>query len=81
MEHFFKEFDNNGWSVWEIKYNKAEGEGEILYKTCNLMKGFTVRMDRMRKDSFGVLGIYGAEPDLNISGVLFWRGLDIYPDL
>lgn len=27
MEHFFKEFDPNGWSIWEMKYNKAEGEG------------------------------------------------------
>lgn len=81
MEQFFKDFDPNGWSIWEMKYQKAEGEGTVMFKTSNLLKGFLVRCDRMRKDSFGVLGIYGSEPDLNISGVWFWRGLDIYPDL
>lgn len=52
-----------------------------MFKTSNLMKGFLVRCERMKKDSFGILGIYGKEPDLNISGVWFWRGLDVYPDL
>lgn len=81
MEQFFTDFDANGWSIYHMDYNKAEGECEVLYKTSNLIKGFVTRMERMRKDSFGVLGIYGTEPNLTISGVMLWRGLDVYPDM
>lgn len=34
-------------------------------------------MEAMRKYSFGYLGIYGDEPDLEIVGCFFWRGLAI----
>ena len=37
---FFEKFDANGWALWYCDYIKAEGEGEVLYKTSNLMGGF-----------------------------------------
>jgi len=40
IEEFWKTYDPNGWSIWELKYIKAEGEGDVLYKTNNLLKGF-----------------------------------------
>jgi elongation factor 1-gamma len=33
-------YDAEGFSFWEIKYDKAEGEGEKVFMTCNLMNGF-----------------------------------------
>ena len=74
---FWKMFDKEGWSIWKVDYEKIEGECEKVYMTNNMLNGFLQRMEAMRKYSFGYLGIYGDEPDLNIRGVFFWRGLDV----
>jgi len=74
---FWKMFDNEGWSIWKVTYEKIEGECEKVYMTNNMLNGFLQRMEAMRKYSFGYLGIYGDEPELNIKGVFFWRGLTV----
>ena len=74
---FWKMFDKAGWSIWKVDYEKIEGECEKVYMTNNMLNGFLQRMEAMRKYSFGYLGIYGDEPDLNIRGVFFWRGLTV----
>lgn len=37
---FWKKFDAEGWALWFTDYVKGEGEGQVLYKTANLMAGF-----------------------------------------
>ena len=59
-----------------MHYNKCEGEGDVLYMFANNLDGFIHRLDPMRRYSFGVLGIYGEEPNLEIYGVLMWRGTE-----
>ena len=39
MKWFFEHFDKNGWSVYKVYYDKAEGEGKMLIKTNNTCKG------------------------------------------
>ena len=39
-EKFWSKFDPNGWAIWYVDYIKAEGEGDVLYKTSNLLAGF-----------------------------------------
>jgi len=77
LPQFWEMFDKEGWSIWKVDYQKIEGECEKVYMTNNMMNGFLQRMEAMRKYSFGYLGIYGDEPDLNIKGVFFWRGLTV----
>lgn len=77
LEEFWKLFDKEGWSIWHCHYEKIEGECEKVYMTNNMLNGFLQRMEAMRKYSFGYLGIYGDEPDLEIVGVFFWRGLGV----
>jgi len=74
---FWKMFDKEGWSIWKVDYEKIEGELEKVHMSNNMLNGFLQRMEAMRKYSFGYLGIYGDEPDLNIKGVFFWRGLTV----
>jgi elongation factor 1-gamma len=38
-------------------------------------------MENMRKYSFGYLGIYGDEPNLEIYGAFMWRGLGVPQEL
>ena len=76
-EFYTSRLDKAGWSFWDLKYIKYKGEGEVLYKTNNLLNGFIQRAEHFNKHSYGVHMIYGEEPNLDIKGVWMWRGHDI----
>ena len=79
MDEFFNErFDNVGWSLWYLDYEKYGKEGQVEYIFANLLDGIIMRSEAMNKYSFGRLNMVGEEPDLNIRGVWMWRGQD-YP--
>jgi elongation factor 1-gamma len=77
LDFFWKNYDAAGYSIWFIEYEKAEGEGKVLFLTNNLMNGFIQRLDHFRKYAFGVHGVYGEEPNLEIRGIWLWRGTEI----
>ena len=38
------------------------------------MNGFIQRIDdKLRRDTLGVLGVYGDEPSLEIKGIFIWK--------
>jgi elongation factor 1-gamma len=75
MDHFFKNYDPEGYSLFFVHYDKYEGEGVLLYQTSNLMNGFLQRMDdKFRNYTFSMLAILGEEPSLEIEGVWLFRG-------
>lgn len=76
LKFFWENFDNEGYSIWFVKYIKVKGEGEKLFLTNNLMNGFLQRLEQFRKYAFAVHGVYGEEPTLEIRGVWVWRGND-----
>lgn len=76
-EFYTSRLDKEGWSFWDLRYIKYKGEGELLYKTNNLLNGFVQRAEHFGRWSFGIHMIYGSEPDLNIKGVWMWRGQDV----
>jgi len=69
-------FDHEGFSLWHIHYDKCEGEGVKLFLTSNSVGGFLQRLEHFRKYCYGVLGVYGEEPNLEIKGVFMWRGTE-----
>lgn len=77
VDTFWQQFDANGYSLWFIEYEKAEGEGKVVYLTNNLMNGFLQRLDHFRKYAYGIYGVYGDEPNLEVRGVFCWRGTKI----
>ena len=81
MSQFWTSYENEGWSLWLLQYQKAEGEGEEVYKTNNLLEGFLSRMDHFRRYCFGAMGVYGDEPSLEIKGALLWRGQEVPQEL
>ncbi|CAD8134379.1 unnamed protein product [Paramecium octaurelia] len=75
---FWNIFDSQGWSIWNIKYIKAEQEGKALISFRNNCNGFLQRTDpRFKKWVFAIHGVYGDVPDLQISGAWIWRGTEI----
>jgi len=77
MEELKKQFDPVGYSFWFLHYDKYKGEGEVLYKTENLMKGFLQRFDHFRKHALARMCILGDAPKLEIEGVWCFRGNEI----
>lgn len=77
MKYLLDNYDKDGYSLYYAKYDKYEGEGEVLYQTANLMNGFLQRMDYFRKHVFGVMAITGQEPDLDIESAWLVRGKGI----
>jgi len=77
LDFFWKNFDAAGYSIYWVQYQKAEGEGTILWQFANQMNGFLQKLDNFRKYAFGVHGVYGEEPTLEIKGVFVWRGVGI----
>ncbi|CAD8115142.1 unnamed protein product [Paramecium sonneborni] len=75
----FSTIDLNGWSLWFVRYNKAENEGKQMLLTNNLMKGFiNQRLDQnFRKYAFAIHGVYGDEPNLQTRGAWIWRGTEV----
>ena len=77
MKFFWENYDPNGFSLWKVKYDKYEGEGQIVHVTNNLVGGYLQRLDDFRKYCFAVHGVYGDEPNLDIKGCWLWRGTEI----
>lgn len=73
-DEMLKQFDHAGYAAWFVQYEKYKGEGEVLYKTANLMKGFLQRFEDFRKHAFGRMAVTGEEPVLEIEGVFIFRG-------
>ena len=69
MKFFWENFDPTGYSIWFIKYIKAQGEGVKLINTNNLLGGFLTRLEDFRRYSFAVHGVYGEEPNLDVKGI------------
>jgi elongation factor 1-gamma len=74
---FWKKFDPEGFSIWFLHYNKSGDQGKLAFKTKNLRSNFLQKVDKFRKYTFAVHGVYGKEPDLEVEGVWMWRGKDI----
>jgi elongation factor 1-gamma len=77
VDEMLKIYDPAGYSVWFLHYDKYKGEGEVLYKTENLSKGFLQRFDQFRKHAFARHLVLGDEPSLEIEGVWLFRGTTI----
>lgn len=79
VDTWYEMLDWEGWSFWYLHYDKYEGEGVKLHVTNNLLTGFMSRAEHTSKYTFGRIGVFGEEPDLEIMGVWLMRGTEI-PD-
>lgn len=66
IDELKKIFDPAGYAIWFLHYEKYKGEGEVLFKTENLSKGFLQRFDTFRKHAFARHCVLGEEPNLEI---------------
>lgn len=76
IPYFFEKFDPENYSIWfgEYKYND---ELKKTFMSCNLITGMFQRLDKMRKNAFGSVCLFGDDNNSTISGVWVWRGQEL----
>ncbi len=78
LPYFWKNFDENTefYSIWYCEYNYPEDLSKV-FMTSNLIGGMFQRIEKLRKNSFSNMGVYGVDGQNTIAGVWFWKGQDL----
>jgi len=76
IPYFWQNFDKENYSIWYCEYKFPE-ELTLVFMSCNLISGMYQRLDKMRKNAFGSMCVFGTDNKSSISGLWFWRGQDL----
>jgi elongation factor 1-gamma len=76
IPYFWEKFDPENYSIWlgEYKYNS---ELTKVFMSCNLIAGMYQRLEKMRKNAFASMCLFGEDNNSTISGIWIWRGQDL----
>jgi len=78
LPYFWKNFEENTefYSIWYCEYKYPEDLSKV-FMTSNLIGGMFQRIEKLRKNSFCNMGVYGVDGKNTISGIWFWKGQDL----
>jgi len=76
VPYFWEKFDPEHYSIWFCEYKYAEELSQI-FMSCNLIGGMFQRLDKLRKNAFASMCVFGENKANNISGVWVWRGQEL----
>lgn len=76
ISYFWEKFDPENYSIWFGEYKYPE-ELTKVFMSCNLITGMFQRLDKMRKQAFASVCLFGEDNNSSISGVWVWRGQDL----
>ncbi|XP_058444528.1 elongation factor 1-gamma [Malaya genurostris] len=76
IPYFWEKFDPENYSIWYGEYKYPE-ELSKVFMSCNLITGMFQRLDKMRKQSFASVCLFGEDNNSTISGIWVWRGQDL----
>ncbi|KAL4631508.1 elongation factor 1-gamma [Arapaima gigas] len=76
LPHFWEHFDREGFSIWYGEYRFPE-ELSMTFMSCNLITGMFQRLDKLRKNAFASVILFGTNNDSSISGIWVFRGQDL----
>ncbi|KAF4026268.1 hypothetical protein G4228_018424 [Cervus hanglu yarkandensis] len=76
LPYFGDHFDKDGWSLWYSEYCFPE-ELTQTFMSCNLITGMFQRLDKLRKNAFTSVILFGANNSSSISEVWVFRGQEL----
>jgi elongation factor 1-gamma len=76
VPYFWEKFDSENYSIWYGEYKYSE-ELTKVFMSCNLIAGMYQRLDKMRKQAFASMCLFGEDNNSTISGVWVWRGQEL----
>lgn len=80
VPYFWEKFDAENCSIWYGEY-KYSDELAKVFMSCNLITGMFQRLDKMRKQSFSSVCLFGEDNNSTISGIWVWKGQGLAFDL
>jgi len=76
VPYFWEKFDKDNYSIWRCDY-KYNDELTMVFMSCNLMSGMFQRLEKLRKNAFASMLLFGENNNSSISGIWVWRGHDL----
>ncbi|XP_023020463.1 elongation factor 1-gamma [Leptinotarsa decemlineata] len=76
IPYFWQKFDPENYSIWYCEYKYPEELAKV-FMSCNLITGMFQRLDKMRKQAFASVCLFGEDNNSTISGVWVWRGQEL----
>merc|ERR1712024_415403 len=77
---FWEHFDHENYSIWRGDY-KYNDELTMVFMSCNLIGGMFQRLDKLNKNAFASVALFGENNASAISGIWVWRGQDLVFEL
>merc|ERR1739838_1111657 len=76
IPYFWEKFDKENYSIWRCDYKYAD-ELTMVFMSCNLIGGMFQRLEKLRKNAFASMALFGENNNSTISGIWVWRGHDL----
>jgi elongation factor 1-gamma len=73
---FWEHLDSECYSLWLCEYNYASDLKKI-FMTSNLVNGMYQRLEKMMRNAFAVMSIFGVDGNNTIAGIWLWKGQDL----
>uniref|UniRef100_A0A1I7V4Q8 eEF-1B gamma n=1 Tax=Caenorhabditis tropicalis TaxID=1561998 RepID=A0A1I7V4Q8_9PELO len=73
IPHFWENFDTENWSIWKCEYKYPE-DLTLSFMSCNLINGMYQRLEKLKKNAFASMILFGSDNNSTISGIWVWKG-------
>merc|ERR1712176_433963 len=73
---FWEHFDHENYSIWRCDY-KYNDELTMVFMSCNLIGGMFQRLDKLNKNAFASVCLFGQNNDSSISGIWVFKGHEL----
>merc|ERR1711981_905231 len=73
---FWEHFDHENYSIWRGDY-KYNDELTMVFMSCNLIGGMFQRLDKLNKNAFASVCLFGQNNDSTISGIWVFKGHEL----
>merc|ERR1719334_2258311 len=76
VKWFWEHFDHENYSSWRGDY-KYNDELTMVFMSCNLIGGMFQRLDKLNKNAFASVCLFGQNNDSTISGIWVFKGHEL----
>jgi elongation factor 1-gamma len=73
LPYFWQHFEKDFYSLWYCEYKYAS-ELQQVFMSSNLIGGMFQRIEKLRKNAFASMAVFGENNNNTIAGVWFWKG-------
>merc|ERR1711936_113412 len=80
VPYFWEKFDKDNYSIWRCDY-KYNDELTMVFMSCNLMGGMYQRLEKLRKNAFASMALFGENNNSTISAIWVFKGQQLAFDL